>query len=164
MLVNDVDISLSKKNQNFLITLTNWIFFYWLLILFHFALNCFSIQYFKIKWKCCGFDLCSFFFLFKLWENKLTQSRALDSGPEPSESVMIPSTIQYIPQPVQNAPSKQQFSEYTVDRKSFGNLKGNLNPCITDWHICKQNRNQWKLFVDLLKCYLKILTLYFNNL
>lgn len=47
--------------------------------------------------------------LKQLWENKLTQSRALDSGPEPSESVMIPSTIQYIPQPVQNAPSKQQF-------------------------------------------------------
>lgn len=107
--------------------------------------------------------LCIFlFFLLKLWENKLTQSRALDSGPEPSESVMIPSTIQYIPQPVQNAPSKQQFSEYTVDRKSFGNLKGNLSPCITDWHICKQNRNQWKLFVDLLKCYIKILTLLFQ--
>lgn len=47
--------------------------------------------------------------LKQLWENKLAQSRALDSGPEPSESVMIPSTIQYIPQPVQNAPSKQQF-------------------------------------------------------
>ncbi|XP_048734329.1 transcription initiation factor IIA subunit 1-like [Ostrea edulis] len=47
--------------------------------------------------------------LKQLWENKLQQSRALDSGPEPSEQVMIPSTIQYIPQPVQSAPAKQQF-------------------------------------------------------
>lgn len=67
-------------------------------------------------------DFPFFFFLLKLWENKLTQSRALDSGPEPSESVMIPSTIQYIPQPVQNAPSKQQFSKYLMDRKSKGTL------------------------------------------
>lgn len=33
--------------------------------------------------------------LKQLWENKLTQTRALDAAPEPQEPVSLPSTIQY---------------------------------------------------------------------